>query len=138
MTDKKIARILDANLNRAREGLRVCEEIVRFVQDDKRGASKFKKIRHSLQDAASELRIQYKDLLESRNSTTDVGKDQVIYKSKKSTPMDIFVSNMKRAQEAVRVLEEFSKLKARKASTAFQGIRFNLYTLEKQIVCTLF
>jgi thiamine-phosphate pyrophosphorylase len=138
MKDSAIIRILDANINRLREGLRVSEEVVRFYYDDKRITAEFKAIRHSLVTAISVLPVSYKDFLTSRNSVSDVGKDLVVHAQKRITEKDIFISNMKRAQEAVRVLEEFSKIEAKKASLQFQAIRFKLYTLEKKIFLKIF
>ncbi len=137
MIEKKVLRIIDANLNRVREGLRVCEEVVRFVQDDKKGSAAFKRIRHDVNEASAKMRIKYGQLVASRDSANDVGNDQVIL-GLKSTAEDVFIRNIKRAQEAVRVLEEFSKLQGKSASQAFQKIRFDLYTLEKKIVIRVF
>ena len=42
----KILRIIDANANRLREALRVCEDIARFILSDKRATQEFKSLRH--------------------------------------------------------------------------------------------
>ena len=41
-------RLLDANLNRAAEGLRVADDLARFVLDDAGLSGEFKAIRHGL------------------------------------------------------------------------------------------
>ncbi|HQQ88513.1 MAG TPA: hypothetical protein PLA72_10985, partial [Smithellaceae bacterium] len=46
--DAKIRRVLDANFNRVKEGLRVCEDVCRFVYDDRRLARVFKETRHTV------------------------------------------------------------------------------------------
>lgn len=132
--DTKVIRIIDANANRAREGMRVCEDIVRFIFDHARYAAQLKKVRHSLTAVVVAMPITYRCLLEERESSRDVGKTSVLYASKKENSTDLFVANMKRAQEAVRVLEEFSKVYCRSASSGFQEIRFQLYQLEKKII----
>ena len=45
---RDLLRIVDANLNRSREGLRVCEEVVRFALEDARLTSEFKTLRHKI------------------------------------------------------------------------------------------
>jgi thiamine-phosphate pyrophosphorylase len=47
---------------------------------------------------------------------------------------DLLISNMKRAQESLRVLEESSKIVAPKKSKSFQTLRFRLYELEKKVL----
>ena len=44
----KVLRMIDANVNRTTEGLRVAEDIVRFVLDDEKLTSRLKHIRHEL------------------------------------------------------------------------------------------
>ena len=41
----KLLRLIDANLNRSREGIRVCEDIARFVLNDKRITRSFKSLK---------------------------------------------------------------------------------------------
>jgi len=70
--EKKICRILDANYNRAKEGLRVCEDICRFLWDDRVSTRKFKEIRHDLTKVMSSLKII--TLISSREIEKDVGR----------------------------------------------------------------
>ena len=50
MQDKsKIYRVIDVNLNRSREGLRVCEEVARFILNNKSITARFKALRHDIQ-----------------------------------------------------------------------------------------
>ena len=66
-----IARILDANINRAREALRVMEDYARFVLDDATGCEALKGIRHGLADIVRQL--PQDALLQARNTPGDVG-----------------------------------------------------------------
>jgi hypothetical protein len=138
MNHKQIIRILDANINRSREGMRVAEEVVRFAADQRVLTVDFKRIRHALTAAQSALPVSYQQLLKSRDSTTDVGKDLSCPSVRSSSLEDIFIRNMKRSQEAVRVLEEFSKVVSVKASKKFQSLRFELYDFEKKAYLKLF
>ena len=130
----KTYRILDANINRAMEGLRVVEEVFRMVLDDKKMAQEFKSLRSHLQRAANALPDRHL-LLEARQALRDVGKDLSSQtENKRKNLKNIFKSNIKRAQEALRVLEEFSKLVKVATSHKFKQLRFKLYELEKKIM----
>ncbi len=64
----KTFRIIDANLNRASEGLRVIEEIGRFVYENAEAVKNIKELRHKVRKTAKE----FDNLLFSqRNSLTD-------------------------------------------------------------------
>ena len=134
----KIARILDANLNRGREGLRVVEDLVRFLLNDTELASKLKSARHKITIIAKQLPINDTELLCSRDSQRDVGKD--IKSSSETIRTDILqiaTANIRRSQESMRVLEEISKLYDAKASLEFKKLRYELYELEKQVNISL-
>lgn len=126
---KNIYRIIDANLNRAREGLRVVEEICRFVLEDKRLTLTVKKLRGDL----SRLKIR-EQAIKARRALADVGRKLYTEReSKRKNIKDVFQSNIKRAEEAVRVLEEFIKLVDPKSGVSFKKIRFKIYEVEKRI-----
>jgi thiamine-phosphate pyrophosphorylase len=48
----RLPRLIDANLNRAREGLRVLEDLARFELDDAALSERAKQIRHGIRTAA--------------------------------------------------------------------------------------
>lgn len=130
MKTEKLYRIIDANLNRAREGFRVVEDIVRFYLDDKKITSSLKKIRHEITDAAESAKI----LLLGRDSDEDIGKGFMpSIEGKDKDLKGIVVSNFKRAEESLRVLEEISKIIIPKKSQIFKNMRFRAYTMEKKV-----
>lgn len=135
MTGKKnIYRILDANLNRSKEGLRVCEEVVRFALNDKKLTAHLRRLRHEISRAADKLPLDYASLLASRNSKEDVGKNFSTERQiKKINYHKIFLRNLQRVKEALRVLEEFCLFLDQKVSKQFQHLRFKIYNLEKTI-----
>lgn len=120
-------RLLDANLNRLREGIRVVEDIFRFIYNDKKTALRLKELRHK-----SRLSI-YKDLLNSRDIINDVLKVSTSSEQNRADLNSILIANFKRAQESSRVLEEFTKLQSINDSEVFKYIRYELYDLEKVI-----
>jgi hypothetical protein len=125
----RVDRLIDANLNRLREGVRVVEDITRYLLDDAILASKLKTIRHS-------TKIEnYQNLLKSRDSINDVLKPSTKSELKREDLESIIISNFKRAQEASRVLEECSKLISDLGNNAnFKNIRYELYDLEKKVL----
>lgn len=129
--DKGILRIIDANLNRILEGLRVCEEITRFVVLDKNLTSRFKNLRHNVAGLSGKWKIKDVRLLDSRDSLKDVGKPSIKEELKRRNFQDIFFANIQRAKESARVLEEFSKIGNKKISAGFKDIRYRLYQIEK-------
>jgi thiamine-phosphate pyrophosphorylase len=134
MSKDKIYRIIDANLNRAREGIRVAEEVARLYFDDAKLSSQFKSLRHQLTGVAKNS-FDEKKLLSFRDSQKDVGADSMGALEKKRADLESIVqANLRRSQEAVRVLEEFGKLIREESGQSFKRIRFRLYTLEQQIM----
>ncbi|MEA2050479.1 MAG: thiamine-phosphate pyrophosphorylase [Campylobacterota bacterium] len=125
---KENLRLLDANLNRLREGIRVVEDIYRYIFNDKQTASQLKNLRHN-----SRIDI-YNELLNSRDIQNDVLKTSTQSEQNRSDLNSILIANFKRAQESSRVLEEFGKLISSQTSENFKSIRYELYHLEKSIL----
>ncbi len=126
---KQLLRIVDANLNRSKEGLRVCEDLARFILEDRHLSREFRSLRHQL--SRSIRQFGFSELLESRNSKSDIGKTLPFSKYNKAK--DIFVSNSQRIKESVRVLEELSRLYEVNIPKQFRNIRFKVYYLEKLV-----
>ncbi len=129
-----ILRVIDANLNRATEGLRVCEDFVRFIENDKKTAGQFKSIRHDIVQACLKSKISQRALLAARNSARDVGRRSLIFDQKKTSVRSLVASNFKRAEQSVRVLEECFKIVFPTYAVKFQEIRFRIYELEKEVL----
>lgn len=127
-------RILDASANRAREGLRVVEDYVRFVLDDSFLTRELKQLRHELTRALGQL--GHRPLLASRETQHDVGTRVSTSQEKdRAEIVAVAAANFKRAQEALRSLEEFSKLvstgEPTTISESFEQMRYRLYILER-------
>lgn len=114
-------RIIDANLNRATEGLRVIEEIARFILSDAELSARLKTIRHELQKFFD---VEYDNLLDSRDTLNDVGCN-IINPDKKESLDSIFKANFKRVEEAFRVLNQYASLD--------DSYRYRIYTIEKEM-----
>jgi len=122
-------RLLDANLNRAREGLRVIEDVARFLYNDKELCKKLRNLRHDLSKITKSV---YPRLVKSREPEKDVGLS--IKEGKRSSLKDVLFANFRRVEEGIRVLEEFSRLISADAGNRFKKIRFKVYGIEKKIV----
>jgi len=124
---KENLRLLDANLNRLREGIRVIEDIYRYILNDKETSVRLKTLRHK-------IRVDfYEQLLNSRDIKNDVLKQSTKSEQLRSDLNAIIIANFKRAQESSRVLEEFTKLIDINLSENFKDIRYELYDIEKNI-----
>jgi thiamine-phosphate pyrophosphorylase len=126
-------RIVDANLNRLGEGLRVLEEVTRMTLNDKPLSQQLKDLRHDV------VRVElsfHRRLVAARDSAGDVGAEMdAAGESKQRNLTATVVANARRAQESLRVLEEMAKLPEIKLDSAkFRKARFALYTIEKDIL----
>ena len=130
--NRTIERIIDANSNRAKEGLRVCEEVTRFILESRALTTQFKKLRHKL-DAMFAAFPDRDKLMTLRYAETDIGKTIYAGELKRSSHKDVFFANIQRVKESLRVLEEFSKLKEVKLALGFKKIRYAVYELEKKV-----
>ncbi len=128
LTKPKLLRLIDANLNRLKEGIRVVEDIYRYIFDKKDIASRLKELRHFAKIS------EYETLLKSRDIKNDVLKKSTQSEKERAKLEDILVANFKRAQESARVLEESFKLIDHKTAEKFKYIRYELYDLEKSVL----
>lgn len=126
-----INRIIDANINRTKEGLRVCEEIARFILNNRSLTAELKSIRHNIDSLTKRLPSHIK-LLKERNSLKDIGKESSADELSRTSAKDIFCASIQRLKESIRVLEEFSKLSDKKAALGFKEIRYKIYAIEKK------
>ncbi|MDD3804469.1 MAG: thiamine phosphate synthase [bacterium] len=126
-------RIMDVNVNRLSEALRVIEDVVRFHVMDEDLSKRVKKIRASLDLYRKEQR---KDTLFSRASETDFGRKISYDKNKRDGIESILGSAFGRAQESCRVLEEFSKIN-KSSAESMKEMRYSLYDIERASVILL-
>ena len=134
---KEMNRLLDANINRVSEGIRVVEDVARFVYNQKEFSKELREKRHYLR----KLFIQKdNDFLNSRDTKKDVGieitKESQL--DKKSNIKNIVVGNFKRIQEGLRSIEEISKISCDYSiSKEVEALRYSFYNLEKEFMGSL-
>jgi thiamine-phosphate pyrophosphorylase len=131
-------RIIDANLNRLAEGLRVLEDIARFALNHEPLTRELRSLRHQLLESAKPLE---RSLLSSRDSARDIGAGlESPHVAKRETMASLVTANARRAQEALRVLEEFARLPEMTGvmdSGRYQQARFSLYEIEKKMLAAV-
>ena len=131
--ERAVYRILDANFNRCREGLRVMEEFCRFGLDNRAFSSRCKGLRHELTRVVG--RFDAEKLIVCRDSAGDVGSSMRVEKQMARGDLkDCFLAAAKRAGEAFRALAEAGQIIDSKAAAEFERLRFEVYTLEKDVV----
>jgi thiamine-phosphate pyrophosphorylase len=132
--------MIDANLNRSSEGLRVLEDVARFILNDAKLGQQLRTLRHDLAQETKSLSV---GLLSQRDSEHDVGRPYL--KGKEPTMeatslrglLDLVTANAKRVEESLRVVEELAKLPEISSmlnSASFEQTRFALYTVERDLI----
>jgi thiamine-phosphate pyrophosphorylase len=129
----KLLRLLDANANRAREALRVLEDYTRFVLDDESLSRRLKELRHDLTLAT---RDWLSDAILHRDTPGDVGTTiKTDAEQDRSSLDDVITAAGKRLGEALRSLEEFSKIAG--DGRPIESIRYRFYDIEQAIARTI-
>ena len=126
---RAIYRILDANLDRAREGLRIVEEWCRLGLNHQPLAEECKQIRQELAQWHSwELR-------QARDTPGDVGTELSHPQEEVRESIEqLLQANLCRTQEALRVLEEYGKLYQPQMSAACKQLRYRVYNIESSLL----
>lgn len=128
-------RIIDANLNRIAEGLRFIEEVARLVLNDRALTQQLKTMRHNLLKSDWTLQQQ---LLEARDATDDVGTSIEVAGEEKQKGLPLLVvANARRVQESLRTMEEMAKLHDRLEPDTFKQARFQVYSIEQELLARL-
>jgi thiamine-phosphate pyrophosphorylase len=128
-TQTTIYRILDANLDRAREGLRIIEEWCRFGLNHRQLTAECKHLRQELAQWHSP------EIHAARNTATDVGTDLSHPQEESREGVDqLLRANFARVQEALRVLEEYGKLHSSQMGSACKQMRYRVYQIETQLI----
>ncbi len=134
------ARLIDANANRAREGLRVLEDAARFLLDDANLCSALKSMRHDLRSALDSLPFDRGVLLAHRAVPEDQGTAlSTPGEMQRETMTQVVAVAAGRTSEALRVLEETAKTLpgGDTAARAFEALRYCVYDAERSLALAL-
>ncbi|MFP4007815.1 MAG: thiamine phosphate synthase [Spirulinaceae cyanobacterium] len=128
---KAIYRILDANLDRAREGLRIIEEWCRFGLNNSELARECKQMRQEL-GAWHDSTLRY-----ARDTPGDPGTAlSHPHEERRFSLEALLQANLCRVEEALRVLEEYAKLYKPTMAKACKQMRYRTYTLESALIAS--
>lgn len=128
-TQSALRRILDANLDRAREGLRILEEWCRFGLDNAQLTEACKQLRQEL------AHWHTPDLRAARDTPGDAGTELTHpNEGQRQDIQHVLQANLCRVQEALRVLEEYGKVYNAAMGAAFKQMRYRVYTLESSLM----
>jgi len=130
-----VLRILDAAANRAGEGLRVIEDFLRFVLDDRYLTSHCKDLRHDLAGVIATLpdpiRHAARDTLADVGTRIDAEQERL-----RTDTAAVVAASFKRVGQALRSLEEYGKLVHPSLGADFEQLRYRVYTLERAVDLT--
>ncbi len=127
-----ITRILDANVNRAAEAARVIEDYARFVLEDAEAARALKGLRHRV---AALGRALGGGRLAARNAASDPGREPLAGpKRPYRDAAEALAANFDRLGEALRSIEEWSRLESVARSRAAGAARFEAYVLASRLL----
>lgn len=131
--DNEVLRILDVNVNRTREALRVVEDYARFVLDDADAAATVKHCRHQLADLV--VAVGASELLAARDIVNDVGRDlKTPTELRRASIEDVVRAAFARLTESTRVLGEYAKIVSQPAASAAEHLRYRIYEFEQRVV----
>lgn len=134
LPERAVLRIIDANANRVREGLRVVEEYARFARDDAELTAALKDARHRVSTLLSAPEIATA-LVVARDAADDVGAASATpTEQARADSAAVVRANLKRVQEGLRALEEYGKLLGPEIGAGFKAVRFTTYQLEQRVV----
>lgn len=135
--DPRAARIIDVNLNRLTEGLKVVEDVLRLGTDSPPGRlparrGLLRSVRALRTRIGTDIRTLRRQVIARRDSETDPGRADSFDRTKRRSLDDVLAANFKRGQESCRVLEEVLKIEDPRLAAKFKAARFRLYDLERR------
>lgn len=124
---------MDANINRAAEGVRVIEDYLRFVVKNDKLSSQLRSLKHDIRQVAPK-----EAFLKWRDVESDFGLEISLQdEAKRNRPCmkDLLQCNFARVQEGLRSLEEAAKAVGKTEwSKGYEKLRFASYAIEKNVM----
>lgn len=127
----KWGRIADANMNRLSESLKFIEDFIRFSMENRSLLVRIRALRSSFRKVKQSSRTAV--FIKYRRSRDDLGRGVRFDRSKRRDMAQVIASNLERAKEAARILEEVFKVCAPAESKVVKSLRFQLYDIEQEI-----
>ncbi len=131
--DPTILRVVDANLNRASEALRVIEDYARFIQNAPAPSADLKQCRHDLR--AIRDRLGPDRLLAARDVDHDIGRElKTEAERSRADAESVVKAAFGRLREATRSLDEFLKPIDPTLADIVETTRYRAYALESLLL----
>jgi thiamine-phosphate pyrophosphorylase len=124
--------MIDVNINRLDESLKLIEDFIRFNLEKKNLLSRIRKIRRDFLILKRSLPLT--QMIASRQSNKDLGRRAAFDSGARKTLTGTVLSNLSRAKESSRIIEETLNTMDTRLSNIAKGIRFRIYDLEKDVV----
>lgn len=125
--------LIDANLSRAKEGMRVVEDTIRFVLRNEVLYDKIRPLRHIL--VQLEYLLGSATRLAGRNFDQDLGQaSEENNLASRRNFWGLMKANFSRLEEALRTLEEYSKIYLPQHYSHFQKLRYDVYCIEFEVL----
>lgn len=129
VSQSAIYRILDANLDRAREGLRIIEEWCRFGLNSEPLTQQCKHLRQEL------ALLHSPEIRAARDTSGDPGTELTHDREQERSSIGHLLQvNFSRVEEALRVLEEYGKLDNPQMASTCKQMRYQVYVLESNLL----
>ncbi len=129
-------RIIDASVNRCSEALRVVEDVCRFHWDLAGPSRELKELRHRLLGIFAPGVEGRARLVRHRDVEGDSGREApgAVEAAGEAGPAVAAVRNLQRAREALRTLEEISRLRSPEDAARVAALRYRLYEVERCVL----
>ena len=127
-----VLRIIDVNLNRLNESLKLIEDLTRFHVEDHTLLARIREIRKNFLNFKQSLPLEH--IIVARKSHEDLGRRAKFDTTRKRGASDLLLSNLSRAKESARTIEEALKVMRMNLSRAMKEVRFQIYDFEREIV----
>ena len=128
-----IERLIDANGNRAAEGLRALEDVARFIFNDAGSSALAKDLRHRVRQAVPPGAVAWRDTAGDVGTTITASGEM-----ERARLTDLIRANAARVQEALRAAEEGAKLVGQGSIAALlEAVRYDSYRLESALLSRL-
>ncbi len=129
-SNREALRLIDANANRAAEGIRTVEDIARLVFENASAARMLKELRHELGSISKTFSTAQR--LAARNTQSDAGTRTTLpTETSRNDWQDVVAAACERTTQSLRCLEEFSKVLPAEQQGAtvsrFKALRYRAY-----------
>jgi thiamine-phosphate pyrophosphorylase len=127
-----LLRIIDVNINRLDESLKLIEDVIRFQLEQRQLLTQIRKIRSDFLHLKRALPLT--QTIGARRSHKDLGRKYEFDSGKKKDQTGLILSAFSRAKESSRTIEEALKTVIPPLSSGAKNIRFQIYDLEKETI----